>query len=103
MYLPSTKTHCSLTTRLDVDSNPLKLQIGKHLHFDHVNRLYPCKGKNEIKIGDGTKTYVLLHHLKHEKNSNAESKSINHKKFHAKGTLEFHASFYFFPTNHSRF
>jgi hypothetical protein len=34
-------------------------------------------GKSEIKIGDGTKTYVLLHHLKHEKNSNAETKSIN--------------------------
>jgi hypothetical protein len=25
------------------------------------------------------------------------------KKFDAKWTLEFHASFYFFPTNHSRF
>ncbi len=34
-------------------------------------------GKSEIKIGDGTKTYVLLQHLKHEKNSNAETKSIN--------------------------
>jgi hypothetical protein len=68
---------CSLTTKLEVDSNPLKLQIGKHLYFPHVMVTHKPPSKSEIKIGDDTKTYVLLHHLKHEKNSNAEIKNIN--------------------------
>ncbi len=69
---------CGLTAKLEVESNPLKLQIGKHLHFPHVMMVtHKPLGKSEIKFGDGTKTYVLLHHLKHEKNSNAEPKSIN--------------------------